>query len=443
VAAICSLVVVAAACSGTSSANKATTTVPSATSPASDGSTDQGSASTPPTTPLTNSPTTAAPAPRCSIALTSDTYDGFHVGVPSGWNVFTLDGTITVSKDASGTEEVTIIPALLADGTTATSAFTTSLAQVTQEVTSTGATLHSTLGASGGTPSATLALHAGSVDMKGTARLEVLPDSTAHGTEQAAFIASWAPVARFDADRSTLDGIGGCYGPQAGSLFRIVQDQAFTYEIPPGWTTSNEGQDTIQLNDGNDASASYLLTTAPFGSGVDSAQSLLTWFLGQVKIRLGTVVSSVSAPPQTEPNGSTAGLLYEQFTGTLPDGRSAHALVNVVSSTLDGGTTGVIRMGIAITSLWNSVNGALIKAMGGIQHQFTQDLQEFQRLNLQWQNFDRNVQGFDDALNGVDLVHDPATGQNFDAPYEAYDQDGPNGPGYYDSTGNRLQIETP
>ena len=47
----------------------------------------------------------AAPPPTCTASVTSDPYDGFHIGVPDGWNLFTLDGTIVVSKDATGTEQ--------------------------------------------------------------------------------------------------------------------------------------------------------------------------------------------------------------------------------------------------------------------------------------------------------------------------------------------------
>ena len=106
---------------------------------------------------------------------------------------------------------------------------------------------------------------------------------------------------------------------------------------------------------------------------------------------------------------------------------------------------------------WNSVNGALIQIMSSIQHDFTQDLQQWHRIQQQWQTisrqwqdisrqektFNQNFQGFDDALNGVDLVHDPTTGDTFEAPYNAYSATGPDGPGYYSHAGNKLEIQTP
>ena len=109
-------------------------------------------------------------------------------------------------------------------------------------------------------------------------------------------------------------------------------------------------------------------------------------------------------------------------------------------------TSGVVRWAYARAYLWNSLSGALLQIAGGIQHHFTQDLQEIARLSQEWQNFGHQVAGFDDALNGVDLVRDPSTGKTYEAPYASYQQSGPAGPGYYvGSPGNerKLKIITP
>jgi hypothetical protein len=80
---------------------------------------------------------------------------------------------------------------------------------------------------------------------------------------------------------------------------------------------------------------------------------------------------------------------------------------------------------------WNAINGALLQMVGSIQHSFTQDLQEIQRLNQQWQSFSNQVANFDDVLNNQQLTQDPTTGTYYYAPYDSYEADGPNGPGYY------------
>jgi hypothetical protein len=170
----------------------------------------------------------------------------------------------------------------------------------------------------------------------------------------------------------------------------------------------------------------------------------LAWALGKLGVQVGQVLSTTQLPDQTDSNGGTVGQLYEEFTGTLAStGQAVHGLVQVVSTTGGGVTSGVIRLGLTAKSLWNSLNGAVVHIMGSIQHDFTQDLQQWENLSQQWESFDQQTQGFDDALNGVDIVHDPSTGENFEAPYDAYNPSGPDGPGYYDSAGNKLTVQTP
>jgi hypothetical protein len=389
-----------------------------------------------------------APPAACAMARTSDPYDGFHIAVPNGWSLFTLDGTIVVSKDATGTEQVAVLPALMTAGLTPSSFFTASLGVLQKQVALSGGTLSWKIASDrAALPSAQLTLHNGHVTMSGAASVKVLSQPTAHSSSQIAFIANWAPVAQFATERATLAGIGACYGPQAATLFRVAKDQVFTYAIPAGWTTSNEGQDNIEISDGNDAYVSYTLAATSPGSGVDSAQSFLSWAFGRLGIKVTQVIGSAGSKDQ----------LYEQFLATLSDGRPAHGLVNIVSSTGSGLPSGVIRLALASPARWNSVNGALIQIMSSIQHDFTQDLQQWHRIQEQWQTisrqwqdisrqgntFNQNFQGFDDALNGVDLVHDPTTGDTFEAPYNAYSATGPDGPGYYSHAGNRLEIQTP
>ena len=65
---------------------------------------------------------------------------------------------------------------------------------------------------------------------------------------------------------------------------------------------------------------------------------------------------------------------------------------------------------------------------------------QWEQLNRQWQSFGQQEQAFDNIINGVDLVEDPSTGQEFEAPYDAYSPDGPDGPGYYTQSGQRLTV---
>lgn len=56
--------------------------------------------------------------PSCSLALTHDPYDGFHIAVPGGWELFTLGGELEVEKDAIGSEAVVVAPAAQTSGLT-------------------------------------------------------------------------------------------------------------------------------------------------------------------------------------------------------------------------------------------------------------------------------------------------------------------------------------
>ena len=94
---------------------------------------------------------------------------------------------------------------------------------------------------------------------------------------------------------------------------------------------------------------------------------------------------------------------------------------------------GVVRLGLAPAANWNAVNGALIQMAGFIQHDFTQDLQTINQINQQWQSFSNQVANFDDILNNQQLTQDPMTGIYYDAPYDSYEVEGPNGPGYYNN----------
>jgi len=387
---------------------------------------------------------TPTPATACTLPVTSDPYDGFHVGVPDGWNLFTLHSTIVVSRDPTATEESTVTPVLLTAGLTPAAVFASSLSSLQKEIAAGGGTMTDTVTNAGSQhPTATLSLQSGQVAMAGQASLAVLPERTAHGASVAALLASWAPTSRFAQDRATLAAVGACYGPERGSLYQVMKDQVFTYAIPLGWTVRNEGQDTIEIADGNDASATYTLTLLPPGTGVNSVQSLRAYAFGKLGIHVGAVLSSQQVPNKPLGNGNTQGQEYLEFTGSLSDGRAVHGVSDVVADTGSSTPSGVIRLGLATTALWNSVNGALVHIVTSIQHSNAQDLQQWENLNRQQRVFDQQVQGFDYALNGVDLVHDPVTGATFEAPYDAYNATGPDGPGYYDEANNKLQIETP
>lgn len=397
-----------------------------------------------PTPSASGSPAPASTTVACTLPITQDPYVGFHIGVPPGWEVFRVNGAIGVKRDASGTEETMIIPALLTAGLTPATMFTSNLETLKATLASFQTTMTYQVTSSGTQPPhATLSLQEGQISMAGQASLAILAEASPYGSSQGALIAGWAPASQFATESPTLAAIGACYGPQSATLYRVMQDQVFTYPIPPGWSVTSETQDTIDISNGADVLASFALALAPPGRGINSPQTLREWAFGQIGIHVDQVLVSVEAPNTQTVTGATQGGEAIEFTGKLNDGQTIHGEAAVVSTTGAGTTSGVLRIAVAPTNQWNSLGGVLLHIALSIQHSFTQDMQQWEKLSQQMQAFAQQVQGFDYALTGVDLVHDPTTGQTFEAPYAAYNKSGPNGPGYYSPADTKLQILTP
>jgi hypothetical protein len=275
--------------------------------------------------------------------------------------------------------------------------------------------------------------------VSGSATVFVLPHVTAHGTRIAVLSAYWAPPAQLGARRSQLASVARCYGPEQAPLFRIFKDQVFTYAMPPGFTVKQEGQDSLLVADGNAGSASFLLTLLPASDGVTSVQTLQQYVFAHEGIRVSHVLASSVTPQQRSSDGAVNQLEDIEFLGVLGTTR-VHGLASVEAS-VDSGVdaAGVVRLALTEQTDWNSLSGATIRIAAGIEHSFTQDLEQWEQLSEQQQQFGQQVAGFDEALNGEDLVEDPSTGETFEAPYNSYLPSGPDGPGYYTGSPGDLQ----
>jgi hypothetical protein len=387
-------------------------------------------------------------ATACSDPVAHDPYDGYHVGVPAGWSVFRVDGRLVVTPSGTSPEQAVVAPVVLTGDLTAEKFFASSMRLLDRQIDAIGnAMSYQITSTSGGIPQASLKGRAGHVAVAGHATVLLLPDRTAHGSQLAVLSAYWAPPAQLAADQPRLASVAFCYGPERAPLFRIFKDTAFTYAMPPNFKVTSEGQDEILIAEGNDASASFLLTLLPASDGVTSVQQLQQYVFSHENIRVTHLLASSVSPQQSSSDGAVNQLENIEFTGVLNGSTLVHGLASVEASVLTGvDAAGTIRLALTKTSYWNSTGGAVIRIAAGIQHSFTQDLQEWERLSEQQQQFGQQVTGFDQALNGEDLVQDPATGQTFEAPYDSYLQSGPDGPGYYTGSAGdlqKLQIITP
>jgi hypothetical protein len=411
----------------TGQSNEAGSTVPSTT--AAQPSRGTGS---------TVSPTRTAATASCTLPLTHPADVGFHIAVPSSWDLSTLNGEAVVSTTPAQTEAVLVYPALLTNGLTAASFFTSYLSKLNQENAAAGAPV-STTPASGanGMPAVGFTQTVNGTTIQGYATVKVLPLAAPGATQEAAYIAYWAPSAAFASARAELSAISACYGPEPGSPFRVFQNQVFTYAVPPGWTPFDENSNGIDLHGPDSSDVSYILDGPVETSQFDSPQTMVAWFTHGVGISGVTSLSSVASPQSQASNGGTQSDLYEEFTGQT-GGQAVRGLVYSYV-VLDGSVaTGFIRMLESPTSDWNSLNPSMLQIAGSIQHNFTQDLANLQQANQQWQDFSGQVADFDDTLNNQQLVQDPGTGIYYEAPYEAWDSNGPRGPGYYLSNGDQL-----
>jgi hypothetical protein len=385
----------------------------------------------------------AIAAGGCGGPVVDDPYDGFQVGVPKGWNLLTLGDLLEVSKNAPSVEAAIVYPAVLTPGLTASHFFNVAMSELQQDAAANGnaVSFHVTSSADG-LPQASLRGRAGKVVTTGRASVSILTDRTAHGSKVAVFSAYWAPPASPSADQAALASVAACYLPRPAVLFQVVQDPSFTYSIPPGWTVADEGQDNLTISLGTTAGANYLLTFVPPSAGVDSASTLLAYVFKALGIDITKTLVTVKFPSEVDAVGALESVEYVEFTGVF-ESAPVHGLASALSVSGSAGASGVLRYALAQAAAWNTDNGALRRIVGGIQHNFTEDLQQWEQLDQEWQSFGQQEQSFDNIINGVDLVKDPSTGQVFEAPYDAYSTSGPDGPGYYTSSGQKLTVVNP
>jgi hypothetical protein len=392
-------------------------------------------------TPVPRPVTAAITSTSCRLPVVTDDYDGFKVGVPSGWDVSSLQGLIGVTANAAGTEGALLYPALLTRGVTTQSLLASFISYEQHTLGKQGETL--TYSHSPGTaPAGTIEVRTGGSVLSGRVSVLVLPISTAVTTKVGVAFAYWAPEGQLAAATPTLAAIGSCYEPERAALFQLFRNVGpFTFTMPSGWRVSGLDQNYLQLS-GTGAGVDYELW-GPFEQGVNATQPLssagsaINYMFSLYGIKVTQVLASYDLPEQAQPTGGFLATEYMEFLGTL-NGKATHGFVNMVASINGPSAAGVVRLGLASPALWNSVNGGLLQIMGSVQHNFSGDLEQIAQINRQWQDFSGQVADFDDVLNSQQLVQDPTNGSLYEAAYSSWDPSGPNGPGYYLPNGQLL-----
>ena len=204
----------------------------------------------------------AAATTGCSLPVVHDVYDGFHVGVPAGWDLSTLGGEISVAPSPASSEGAVLYPALLTKGVTAASVFSAFMGHEQKLVQGEKAVFNMlpTHEAGAGLPAASVTAKVNGTALSGQASVIVLPLGTHQASREAVVSLGYAPASQWAAAAGTLTGIGRCYGAERGALFAVFQGNPFTFIMPPGWHVGPEGQDYVELeNSANTASATYEL----------------------------------------------------------------------------------------------------------------------------------------------------------------------------------------
>ena len=162
--------------------------------------------------------------------------------------LFTLKGQIEVEKDAVGSEAVVVAPAAQTSGLTPASYFQSELSNF-ESLAAAGGTPITVTGNSSqnGIPSSTFTASINRQAASGQATVLVEPLAGQASSTELVFVADWAPQAVFGTESSLLTSIADCYGPEQGSLYQLVQTQAFNYMLPPAWSvpSGGEGQDSL------------------------------------------------------------------------------------------------------------------------------------------------------------------------------------------------------
>ena len=182
----------------------------------------------------------------CSLPVAHDANDGFRIGVPSGWDLSTLGGTVVATKN--NLEQSIVYPAVMTKGLKSSTFFSSYMSHLKKSVNSGGNSFTYTMtNKSGQLPAATLTAHIGGHVLNGRATTEVIPDRTAHGSSLIALRAYWAPKSQLAGQQAQLAAVGNCFAPAQANLYHIfhVQGDPYTFAMPPGWKDAGENQDQI------------------------------------------------------------------------------------------------------------------------------------------------------------------------------------------------------
>jgi len=130
--------------------------------------------------------------------------------------------------------------------------------------------------------------------------------------------------------------------PRACQLVPGLPGPEFHLYHAPGWTTFDEGQDSVDLHGyNNHADVSYLFFGIP--PQYNTPSSALAHIFQVIGVTVTSVLSTYQHPEPATSSGAVQGVEYVEFLGRS-EGLAVHGLVYILTDAGPSGVFGVMRM---------------------------------------------------------------------------------------------------
>ncbi len=379
----------------------------------------------------------ARPQPNCTLPTFEDRYAGFVVGRPAGWEIDYLNGTINVRRDVNTV--AVVYPVRPRAGNTAE----TIVAEYAKALESLFAKEGGALRAVGGTLEGKIRGIAISGEISARA---VGPDVVIRG--------GWAPSSDWASVRGTLAAVGDCYARARGTMLKAQRrtgadgagSTTYAFSLPDGWSVAGVSSRGIDLLADEVSGVSFAYLTGMMGS--QTPDGFIDFVVQATGLQNVKFLASRDLPSQADPMGLRWVTKSKEYTG-VQKGRRVHGVVTASVGTMGffgmSNWSGMISVRQAEATKWESLSGIT----GVVQESIRiVDAKPGQGRILPRNNplDDSAIMSSWEYKNQVDErlsarrsetileyqeVRSPTFGETYQAPYSAWQESGPQGPGYY------------
>ncbi|MBI4371853.1 MAG: hypothetical protein HY552_06115 [Elusimicrobia bacterium] len=380
----------------------------------------------------------------CPLPVLRDRGIGFSVGRPEGWRLDVAAGALTLSPDASGLTSAIVAPVRLPPGGDAASALSGAAQRLSRSVAEAGGRLDAKPAGPG---RLALAGRYKEEDIRGELR-------TRRAGASLVVFGGWAPAKDWERRKGTILDVGLCYEPAPGALLSPQRrtggdpmggSTTFDFRLPEGWRVAGVTSRGLDL-DAGDAGVSFAyMTNAP---GAPTAGQWLDQAAAMAGYSGINVLAETPLPSARDPMGLRWDMLARECEWTFQGRR----LRGVLTGAVAGMSMGFYAVHSAMLSVrwaqarrWEEYSGLTAVVQESIRIAGAQpgrglmlpknNPADTSAIMGAWENRqraeDRASARHSEAILGYDEVRSPATGESYQAPLNAWDPAGPDGPGYY------------